>query len=103
MLSVESLLGWPRNRLAGRVSTSGPGAPEEARRIVVETLPRLEESRRLIVALFYFEELSPEEIAQAIGMPAARVRDRLGETVELLKQAVNSGLKPGPADAGGGS
>jgi DNA-directed RNA polymerase specialized sigma24 family protein len=101
MLSVESLLGWSRSRSTGRGPGAGPDAVEEARRIVVETLPRLEESRRLIVALFYFEELTTAEIAQAIGLPAGRVRDCLRETVELLKEAVNSQLSAAPKDAGG--
>ena len=101
MLSVESLLGWSRSRSAGRGPGTGPDAAEEARRVVLEMLPRLEESRRLIVALFYFEELTTAEIAQAIGLPAGRVRESLRETVGLLKQAVDSRLDPGPKDAGG--
>ena len=48
----------------------------------VMTLP---DKYRQAVVLYYYQELSAEETAQALGIPAATVRTRLKRARELLK------------------
>lgn len=46
---------------------------------------RLPDKYRQTVVLYYYQELSAEETAQALGIPAATVRTRLKRARELLK------------------
>ena len=94
MLSIESLLGWTSRSEAA----NAPGLPlhEElddtarhvARRVIADTLPRLDETRRLVMALYYYEELTPDEIASALGLPAPHVQAIRLETVAMLGREI---------------
>ena len=95
MLSIESLLGW----LPGTGTGGGPSlsadAQSAARRLIVDTLPRLDERRRLVLALRYYEELSEEEIARTLAMSLDEVRSIQQETVSLLEREIRRRVVPG--------
>lgn len=58
--------------------------PEE--NLVWEAVQRLEEKYRLPVYLFYFQELSTEEIAKALGIRPGAVRMRLSRGRDMLRE-----------------
>ena len=58
--------------------------PEE--NLVWEAVQRLEEKYRLPVYLFYFQELSTEEIAKALGIRSGAVRMRLSRGRDMLRE-----------------
>ncbi|HVP39318.1 MAG TPA: sigma factor-like helix-turn-helix DNA-binding protein [Candidatus Saccharimonadales bacterium] len=98
MLSVESLLGWIPGRSPGSHPPLSPDAQNAARRLIVDTLPRLDEKRRLVLALRYYEELTVEEIARTLGLDAPEVQTLQDETVCLLQREIQRRLRAaGPA------
>lgn len=95
MLSIESLLGWTPE--ASSEAAPGHHLPElddsarhVARRVIADTLPRLDETRRLVMALYYYEELTPNEIAQALGLPSPHVQAIRLETVKMLRREIEA-------------
>lgn len=58
---------------------------EEEENEVWKALQSLSEDYRLPIYLFYFEELSTEEIAKALGIRPGTVRTRLSRGRELLR------------------
>jgi DNA-directed RNA polymerase specialized sigma subunit len=99
MLSVESLLGWTPGPDTGGMPVLTPDAQSTARRMIVDTLPRLDERRRLVLALRYYEELSVEEIAHTLGLTLAEVRAIQNETVSMLQREIQRRLgTPGRRD-----
>lgn len=58
--------------------------PEE--NLVWEAVQRLEEKYRLPVYLFYFQELSTQEIAKALGIRPGAVRMRLSRGRDMLRE-----------------
>ncbi|HEY0795817.1 MAG TPA: RNA polymerase sigma factor [Acidisarcina sp.] len=57
---------------------------------LVATLP---ETQRVVVVLRYQEDLSPEEIASALGMPLATVKSHLQRGLQLLRTKSERTLK----------
>ncbi len=64
---------------------AGPGDPLLSRQLrqVVASLPV---TQRTVVSLRYQEDMSVEEIAEAMDMPAATVKSHLRRTLELLRE-----------------
>ncbi len=64
---------------------AAPGDPLLSRQLrqVVETLPV---TPRTVVALRYQEDMSLEEIAEALSMPVATVKSHLRRTLQLLRE-----------------
>ena len=58
--------------------------PEE--NLVWEAVQKLEENYRLPIYLFYFQELSTEEIAKALGIRPGAVRMRLSRGRDMLRE-----------------
>lgn len=75
----------------GEVSAKGRG-PEEAYLHKEELLEvrrqvaRLSDKLRIVVVLYYAQEMSTEEIAKQLRIPAATVRSRLHKARSLLKK-----------------
>ncbi len=96
MLSIESLLGWTAGGRAAEAHVDLTGdARSVARRLVADTLPRLDENRRLVMALYYYEELTVPEIAHALGLTASEVRSIQQSTVRMLEREVEARLRQG--------
>ena len=100
MLSVESLLGWTPGSAPGAQPSLTPDAQSTARRMIVDTLPRLDERRRLVLALRYYEELSVDEIARTLGLSLDEVCRIQDETVSLLQREIRRRLGPADSPAG---
>ena len=64
---------------------AAPGDPLLSRqiRLLVGSLPVMQ---RTVIALRYQEEMSVEEIGEALGMPAATVKSHLRRTLQLLRE-----------------
>lgn len=73
----------PLDALHERVAADGEPSTErrvldrELRRDVAEAIRQLPEKHRLVVVLFYLEDLDVDAIAAAIGVPAGTVKSRL--------------------------
>ena len=59
---------------------------ERSENLVWEAVQKLEEKYRLPVYLFYFQELSTQEIAQALGIRPGAVRMRLSRGRDMLRE-----------------
>ena len=57
----------------------------EENRSVIEAVKRLPEKYRVVIHLFYYEEMSVEEIGKATGSRASTVRTRLTRARRILK------------------
>lgn len=62
---------------AGEPSTERRVEDRELRHAVAEAIRQLPEKHRLVVVLFYLEDLDVDAIAEAIGVPAGTVKSRL--------------------------
>lgn len=62
----------------------------EMREVVRDAIGRLGEMQREVVLLFYISELSGEEIAQRLGVPAGTVRRRLHEARRQLREELET-------------
>lgn len=54
--------------------------------VVFRTVHGLSPAHRLVLSLFYFERLRPDEIARILELPAETVRSRLANAKLLLRQ-----------------
>jgi len=64
---------------------ASPGDPLLSRQIrqLVASLP---ETPRAVIALRYQEDLTPEEIAEALSMPVATVKSHLRRALQMLRE-----------------
>ena len=53
-----------------------------------DCIQSLSEEYRLVIVLFYYNELSLREISKVLGIPIGTVKSRLSRGRELLKQAL---------------
>jgi len=72
-------------RSANAVDPSHLVARVEERQRVAQTVLELDEPFRTVVLLRYFEELTPEQIAERLNIPGATVRSRLHRGHERLR------------------
>ena len=59
--------------------------PEDENRLLIETVKQLPEKYRIVIHLFYYEELSVEEIGKITKSKAPTVRTRLTRARRMLK------------------
>lgn len=59
-----------------------------------QSLEKLEERHRLPVVMFYFQELSYREIAEALDLPIGTVMSRLSRARESLHDNLDTSRKP---------
>lgn len=58
-----------------------------------DCIQNLQEEYRLVIVLFYYNELSLRDIAKVLNIPMGTVKSRLSRGRELLKQALEEGGK----------
>lgn len=63
-----------------------PACPETADLGLMELLPRLDLKKRLVISLFYLEQLTISEISAALGIPTGTVKSRLHKARRELKE-----------------
>ncbi len=71
-------------------------ADKELRQIVVETLEQLEGKERLVLTLYYFEELTLAEIGEVLGVSESRVCQIHGKAVNRLRLRVRGKIRENP-------
>lgn len=64
----------------------GQTAGEEQREAVIALVKQLPKKYRIVIHLFYYEEMSTEEIAGVLGMKASAVRTQLTRARAKLKE-----------------
>lgn len=71
---------------------AGPGDPLLSRQLrhLVASLPA---APRAVLALRYQEDMTPEEIADALSMPVATVKSHLRRTLEFLREKLTRVLE----------
>ncbi len=67
-------------------------ASEETRAALAEAIRRLPERERLVIALYYYEELTLREIGEILGVTESRVSQLHTKAVLRLKVRLNSAL-----------
>ncbi len=75
--------------LSGLASLTG----EERRRFVEEAMESLAETDAVVITLFYYEQLSLEEIAQVTGLTSGNIRIRLHRARKKLGEVLSGTLK----------
>lgn len=65
---------------------------EETRQILLETLNRLPEQERLVVALYYYEHMTLREIGLTLGISESRVSQVHSRAVQRLRSRVRRAL-----------
>lgn len=68
----------------------GAGSPEETERLL-SALARLPAAQQAVVSLHYFEGLSVEQAASALGCRCGTVKSRLARAREALRGLLNDG------------
>lgn len=71
-------------------------ADKELRAIVIETLEKLDEKERLVLTLYYFEELTLAEIGEILGVSESRVCQIHGKSIQRLKMRVRTRTRENP-------
>lgn len=71
-------------------------ADKELRAIVMETLEQLDEKERLVLTLYYFEELTLAEIGEVLGVSESRVCQIHGKAVGRLRLRVRGKTRENP-------
>ena len=87
MLNIALPKGRLGEKVYRRFKAAGYPCPsiEEENRKLIETVKRLPEKYRVVIHLFYYEEMSVEEIGKATGSRASTVRTRLTRARRILK------------------
>lgn len=76
---------WIQRRTALEGDEEPAGEPRSENQLLVETVKRLPEKYRIVIHLFYYEELSAEEIGKITGAMASTVRTRLTRARRMLR------------------
>lgn len=78
---------------AKRLAQADPGAAsggmlaaDSEEQLLIETVKELPEKYRVVIHLFYYEEMSVEEIGKIMGMKASTVRARLTRARKRLRE-----------------
>ena len=61
---------------------------QEAKRLVMEILDHLPEDQRVVIGMFYYEEMSVKDIAQTLGVSENTVKSRLSYGRKKIKEQV---------------
>lgn len=68
--------------------TSGPDKKldkELGRKILTEAVDKLSDQERLVISLYYYEELTQEEIAEVLGLSTARISQIHKKSIQRLR------------------
>lgn len=61
---------------------------QEAKRLVMEILDHLPEDQRVVIGMFYYEEMSVKDIAQTLGVSENTVKSRLSYGRRKIKEQI---------------
>ncbi|MCO8123145.1 sigma-70 family RNA polymerase sigma factor [Stieleria sp. TO1_6] len=90
-LTTETTVTFSKNKLTQAVDQTG--RDDEELDLVWTTLERLPESFREPLVLFYRQEQSVAEVAEALQLSPAAVKQRLSRGRQMLRQEVNAAIE----------
>lgn len=105
VIPLEAAMNPPLAEHDPTLATATEAAPEQValraqlRTLLEQRIDRLPEAFRLVFMLRAVEELSVEEVAQALQLPDATVRTRLFRARSLLREGLASDIDLATADA----
>jgi RNA polymerase sigma factor (sigma-70 family) len=88
-ITTNQAMDWlKKNRYSTRsiADHPEPSSPDTADLGLVELLPKLDLKKRLVLSLFYLEQLTIREISVALGIPSGTVKSRLHKARQELKE-----------------
>ena len=94
LLKTLSRAAWKYCRKAKRESALSAVLRTDEQRRLYAALDTLDEKRRVTVVLYYFDDRSVREIAQATGVTEGTVKSRLFSARRHLRQALTEERKP---------
>jgi RNA polymerase sigma factor for flagellar operon FliA len=104
-LEIGSIYRTPDEDSGDEVMIAIPGAPNddplfrclrgEVTERIARALENLSENERLVVTLFYYEELTRREVSEALGMTEARVQQIRNSAILHLRSALSDLSKSG--------
>ncbi len=65
---------------------------DEIKKLLVETIGRLQEQEKIVMALYYYEELTLREIGQVLNITESRVSQIHSKAVQTLRSILVSEL-----------
>ena len=80
---------WKKHRVSLNEIGEIPFKQEEE--YLIDAVMRLPEKYRIIIHLFYYEDMQVKEIAEALDLSAANVKTRLSRGRKILKEALSGG------------
>jgi RNA polymerase sigma-70 factor (sigma-E family) len=104
---VNEFLSWRRRRSTTStvpfdpaaltsIASSGPGGQGavDDRDLLLQLIAALPPRQRAVIALRYYEDLTDDEIAAALGCRPATVRSQASRAIATLRQAMPTALTP---------
>jgi RNA polymerase sigma factor for flagellar operon FliA len=64
------------------------------KRVIAEAIQDLPEKQRLVLSLYYYEDLNLKEIGETVGVTESRVSQLLTATVKKLRTSLNIDAPP---------
>lgn len=74
----------------GPAGPSGPSGPEEVVEVLESTLRTLPAHQRVPIVLFYFDELSYQQIADRLSVPLSKVKSDIHRGRQALREALTA-------------
>ena len=65
---------------------------EELKMLATQKISELDDRKRLVMSLYYVDEMNMKEIGEIIGVKEARISQILSGIVKELKQAISKGI-----------
>lgn len=95
-LTASGERGPPLERIAdpGAVDPAEALGASETRDNLAAAIADLPKHERLVVALYYYDELSPAEIGEIIGLSESRVSQLRAKAVGRLRRSLQAGIGP---------
>jgi RNA polymerase sigma-70 factor (ECF subfamily) len=62
---------------------------------------QLDVDQRVVLVLYYYVGLRPEEAAEVLGLPAGTVRSRLHRAMQAMRAALDADARTEPVGEGG--
>jgi RNA polymerase sigma factor for flagellar operon FliA len=94
--SGEERLNVERSLEEGDADPLGALLTRERVDLVAAAIARLPERERMVITLYYHEELTMKEVGRVLGVNESRVSQIHSRAVDTLRRRLRRGLRPAP-------